>query len=198
MQGSNNAGEIYLFGPSDDIDVVISGQQGSAKGYVNILDQNGSVAASMSVNDVGIGTVEADFFVNVVSHPNKSNLEIVYPSIVGPEAISLVRGTSKLVNGEAVVDVPDHYRAINDMTSMTVVLTPLSADTYGLAVVEKTTTGFRVKELAKGKGQFKFDWEVKCTLKGKDSMKTVREKSDFQVSSTRRANNHPILSSLDN
>jgi hypothetical protein len=45
---------------------------------------------------------------------------------------------------------------------MTVVVTPHSADSYGLAVTKKMAEGFYVKELASGKGNFSFDWEVKA------------------------------------
>ena len=43
-------------------------------------------------------------------------------------------------------------------------------------MVEKTETGFRVKELKNGKGNFAFDWEVKCVRKGNEDFKIFRDK----------------------
>ena len=61
---------------------------------------------------------------------------------------------------------------------MTVMLTPLSADCQGLAVVEKTASGFRVKELFQGTGTYQFDWEVKCVRKGYEDYQVIRDKKE--------------------
>jgi len=58
---------------------------------------------------------------------------------------------------------------------VTVLLTPHSSDTYGLAVVEKNKYGFKVKELKNGKGNFSFDWEVKAIRNGYENYQVIRE-----------------------
>ena len=86
-----------------------------------------------------------------------------------------VRGTAQLVNGEAVVNFPEHFAAIANSQTMTVVLTPLSAASEGMAVIEKTATGFQVKELRQGAGNYQFDWEVKCVRSGYENYRAVRD-----------------------
>ena len=63
---------------------------------------------------------------------------------------------------------------------MTVSITPLSADSEGIAVVEKTNSGFKVKELRRGTGNYQFDWEVKCIRKGYEDYKVIRPSSEFR------------------
>jgi len=61
---------------------------------------------------------------------------------------------------------------------MTVILTPLSGKSKGLAVVNKKSTGFEVEELMEGSGTYEFDWEVKCVRAGHEGFEVVRNKSD--------------------
>ena len=79
------------------------------------------------------------------------------------EPVATHYGTGTLVNGEVFIELPQPFCQVVNLESMRVNVTPLSADTYGLAVIEKTSTGFRVKEVAGGTGNFSFDWEVNCT-----------------------------------
>jgi hypothetical protein len=87
-----------------------------------------------------------------------------------------VRGTATLQNGEAFVPFPEHFRHVANPATMTATLTPMSADTYGLAVIDKTSGGIRVKELKGGTGNFSFDWEVKCVRAGYEDYEAVRER----------------------
>jgi hypothetical protein len=59
----------------------------------------------------------------------------------------------------------------------------------GLAVVEKTEKGFKVKELMKGKGNYQFDWEVKGVRKGYEDYKVVRDKEERKTASSPRMQN---------
>lgn len=63
--------------------------------------------------------------------------------------------------------------------TVTVILTPHSADTYGLAVVEKTAEGIRVRELRGGRGNFGFDYEVKGVRKGYEDYRVIRDASEM-------------------
>jgi hypothetical protein len=67
---------------------------------------------------------------------------------------------------------------------MTVILTPLSAESEGLAVVEKTAHGFKIKELRHGNGEYAFDWEVKCVRKGFEDYRVYRDKSENRPAET--------------
>jgi len=111
-----------------------------------------------------------------VDHPEDDTKEIWYASLEGPEAGAYERGTARLENGEAFIPFPEHYQLVANAETMTVNLTPLSAETFGLAVIEKTAEGIRVKELAGGTGTFSFDWEVTCVRKGYENFKVIRDK----------------------
>jgi hypothetical protein len=59
---------------------------------------------------------------------------------------------------------------------MTVQLTPLSAESEGLAVVEKNTEQIVVKELRKGKGNYEFDYIIHAVRKGYEKYDVIRDK----------------------
>ena len=128
-----------------------------------------------------------------VPHPVAKNSQIVYAAIEGPEAAYL-RGTASLENGEVYVPFPEHFQHIVNAETMTVMLTPLSAQSKGMAVVEKTESGFRVKELATGTGSYAFDWEVKCVRTGYESYRPVRvrdpQQTDTSTPQKHRNNEH--------
>jgi hypothetical protein len=95
-----------------------------------------------------------------VPHPRDDRKEIVYGSLEGPEAGMYVRGTARVEGGRAVVKLPEHFAALARPGTLTVQLTPGSAETYGLAVVEKTPQQIAVRELGRGTGDFSFDYVV--------------------------------------
>ncbi len=111
-----------------------------------------------------------------MDHPKDPSKEIWYACVEGPEAAAYTRGTATLVNGEVFVPFPEHFELVINPSTMTVHLTPGSAESEGLAVVEKSASGFKVKELHKGKGNYSFDWEVKGVRKGYEDYKAVRIK----------------------
>ena len=112
----------------------------------------------------------------VMDHPTDETKSIVYACIEGPEAAAYERGTIELVDGEAFIPFTEHFTIVINPETMTVSLTPLSADSKGLAVVEKTANGIRVKELHNGQGNYKVDWEAKAVRKGLEEYKPVRDR----------------------
>ncbi|HRH99597.1 MAG TPA: hypothetical protein PK006_00980 [Saprospiraceae bacterium] len=111
-----------------------------------------------------------------MQHPNDENKEIWYACIEGPEAAAYERGTVNLVNGEAEILFTEHFGLVVNPKTLTVQLTPLSADSEGLAVIEKSERGFKIKELRKGTGTYQVDWEVKGVRKGYEDLKVIRTK----------------------
>ncbi len=114
----------------------------------------------------------------VIEHPKNPNKKIVYACIEGPEAAVYTRGTSKLVNGEVWIPFNDNFSLIIIEKSITVQLTPLSADSKGLAVIEKSQKGIRIKELYNGSGNYEFDYIVQAVRSGYEDFQVVRDK-DF-------------------
>ncbi|PHN01557.1 T9SS type A sorting domain-containing protein [Flavilitoribacter nigricans] len=147
-------------------------------GYVIAQDPAGQIQAGLIVNADGSGSVFADTKNFRMAHPEQPGKEIWYASLEGPEAAAYERGTAQLQYGQTFIPFSDHFRLVVNPETMTVILTPHSADTYGLAVVEKTAEGFRVQEFKGGKGNFSFDWEVKGVRKGHENYRVIREASE--------------------
>jgi hypothetical protein len=146
---------------------------------VHINDITGhNEKAGMYVNASGEGEIFADVKNFRVDYPGRDNEEIWYACIEGPEAAAYLRGTAKLEDGKSFIDFPEHFKYVISDKNMTVMLTPLSADSKGLAVVKKNTEGFEVVELLKGKGNYEFDWEVKAVRKGYEDYRVIRNKSE--------------------
>jgi hypothetical protein len=77
------------------------------------------------------------------------------------------QGTAMLVNGRAVITIdPLYAQTVNLSQPYQVFVTPGSADTAGLAVINKTNVSFEVVELNKGTGNFSFDWRIDALRKG--------------------------------
>jgi hypothetical protein len=139
--------------------------------------------AGMYVDDADQGAVWADRITATVknfrlSNPDDPATDIYYACPEGPEAAAYVRGTARLVDGSAVVELPRHFAAVASEQGMTVQLTPHSAESMGLAAVERSTNRIVVRELAQGKGNYDFDFYVMAVRKGFEDYEVVRPKSN--------------------
>ena len=181
----DNTGANLLYGDNGNLNVYAGPNLFFANwentGLVSVLDIGGNDKAGLAVDDAGKGIVFADIKNFRMDDPKDPSREIWYASLEGPEAAAYVRGTATLENGEAFVPFPEHFQSVANPSTMTVILTPMSADTYGLAVIEKTADGIRVKELKGGTGNFSFDWEVKCVRAGFEDYQPVRPKLERRM-----------------
>jgi hypothetical protein len=109
-----------------------------------------------------------------IAHPTRPSAEIFYASLEGPEAGIYVRGTARLVNGRAEVPLPEHFAAVAREGTVTVQLTPHSANTLGLAVVSKAASAIAVAELRGGRGNFGFDYLVQAERADVPRLRPVR------------------------
>jgi collagen triple helix repeat protein len=153
-------------------------------GYISVNDFNGFPQAGAYVDAGGQGIIFGDTKNFRMPHPEKAGKEIWYASIEGPEAAAYVRGTATLVNGKATIEFPGHFGHVANPTTMTVMMTPLSPESKGLCVLEKIQSGFTVQELWNGKGNYDFDWEVKCMRKGYEDYQVVRDEREAAPAST--------------
>lgn len=175
---SSNAGRIETKGPNGNDNVRFSSLGTNVDhGYLAVIDASNTAQAGAYVNVNGDGIVFGDVKSFRVDHPTQPDKHIWYACVEGPEVATYNRGTAQLVNGEAFISFPEHFALLANPGSMTVSVTPLDSDTYGLAVTEKTATGFKVVELKRGSGNFAFDWEVKCVRKGYEDFEVVRDKN---------------------
>lgn len=145
--------------------------------YVGVFNPNNS---SQLIGGIYVNGTQSVIAANVknfwMDHPKDPTKEIWYASIEGPEAAAYERGTAQLVNGEAFIPFSEHFELVINPSTMTINLTPGSASSEGIAVIEKSAKGIRVKELRQGKGNYSFDWEAKAVRKGYEDYKAVRIK----------------------
>jgi hypothetical protein len=166
-------GYLKVLGANGNTNTILTTVTGYPNnGAIAVSDENGTIQANMHVDGNGNGVVVADQKYFRVPDPEDATRDIWYGCIEGPELAMYVRGTARLVNGRARIELPDHFCKLADEQGMTVQLTPRSAGSKGLAAVQVSLNGIEVVELLNGRGNYEFDWEVKAVRK---------EHRDFQV-----------------
>ena len=170
-------GLLRTFGANTSLNVDISFPTFSGISYYNlgavhVANSSGSVPAAMYVDHQNRGVVVATVKNFRVPDPDDATRDIWYGCLEGPELAMYVRGTARLVNGRARIELPDHFRKLADEQGMTVQLTPRSAESKGLAAVRVSLDGIEVVELHNGRGNYEFNWRVEAVRK---------EHRDFQV-----------------
>lgn len=168
------------YGPNGNRNIWMTNLSGNGNhGYIGVCDELGNLQAGMYVNSSGQGVLFKDVDNFRMDHPEDPDKEIWYAALEGPEAGAYERGVAQLENGAVFVPYSEHFELVVNPNTITVILTPHSADTYGLAVVEKTATGFWVKELMNGSGNFSFDWEAKGVRQGFEEYEVIRDRLEF-------------------
>jgi hypothetical protein len=177
---ADNVGSINTYSTLNQQLTAMTNMAGNAtRGFMGVYT-SGVQRAAMFINTLNQGVVMADVKNFRMEDPDNANREIWFACVEGPEAAAYVRGTATLKKGVAEIKFERYFEVLATPQTMTVVLTPLSASSKGLAVVKKTAQGFVVQELGKGKGSYSFDWEVKCVRKGYENYRVYRDKSEDQ------------------
>jgi hypothetical protein len=133
-------------------------------GRIEVYDKNGNLRSAID------GSGVKPF---IMPHPDQQGKQIVYAALEGPEAAAYLRGRAVLTAGSATVAYPDHFTAVVNPDTVTVTLTPRSADSRGLAVTASDASGFRVQELGGGTGGYEFDYSVIGVRKGYEHFQPV-------------------------
>lgn len=168
---------VNLFGPNGDYNIRATFLSNFPdNGWFSVNDSAGVAQATVMVNASGDGIVTADTKNFKVPDPDDSRYDILYACVEGPEAAMYTRGTGHLVDGQAVVDLPDHFLKLANMSTLTIQVTPLD-ECEGL-FCRKGNRQFLVKELRKGSSNIDFDWEVKAVRKGHEDYQVVRPWDD--------------------
>lgn len=89
------------------------------------------------------------------------------------------RGTASLNNGQFKVVLPSEETDKIDEGSITVQVTPLSAASKGLAIIQKNNRSFTVAELMSGTGSYDFDWTLTAMIK---ETPQLRSNNDYKNS----------------
>jgi hypothetical protein len=97
----------------------------------------------------------------------------VYTSIEGPEAAAYCRGRALLSNGSAKISFPEHFTLVVIPDTVTIQLTPRSADSKGLAMTDQSANDFSIRELFGGQGNYEFDYFAAGVRKGFENYQAV-------------------------
>lgn len=177
--GSEGSGRVFTFGPNGQPNAGFgTSSSNDNNGWMGIYDTSGLAQAGAYINNSGQGVIFGDVKNFAIENPNDPETDIWYASLEGPEAAAYIRGTAELVNGQAVITFPDHFLAVASEQEMTVQVTPLSADSLGLAVVEKSLEGVVVRELHNGSGNYEFDFYVTAVRQGYENFEVIRPVSE--------------------
>jgi hypothetical protein len=176
---SSDAGYLWTLGSNGSYNTLLTNLSGFPNnGYVTVYDAGGNNLAGMYIDSAGYGAIYAEVKSFRVANPRQPDTEIVYACIEGPEAAAYIRGTSQLVAGHAIVQLPEHFQDVAVAEGMTVQVTPCSADSKGLAVVQQALDGFVVQELLQGTGSYEFHWRVEAVRKGHEDYRVIRSSSE--------------------
>ena len=172
--GKDGGGGLFqLVNASGSLTLNLDGED-LGGGSVSVLNQNGETTVFL---DGAFGDIAATGVKSFIApHPTNASKDIFYAAIEGPEAGMYTRGTGRLTDGEAEVFLPEHFMLLASSGSLTVTVTPLSATSFGLAIVDKSTYSFVVKELYDGLGNYEFDYLVQAVRKGYEDFEVVRPK----------------------
>ncbi|MFA6215375.1 MAG: hypothetical protein WC768_02315 [Patescibacteria group bacterium] len=119
----------------------------------------------------------------VQDHPTDPTKQILYYSLEGGESGTYTRGSGQLANGEATINLPEHFSLVTSDQKITVQITP-TAETSGLYVASKNNKQIKVKELANGKSNVTFDYLVQGERKGHENAPVIVDKETVNMAPT--------------
>jgi hypothetical protein len=104
--------------------------------------------------------------------------EVVYTATEAGTPHTEASGVAELADGRAEIALPEHFAWVtDDEAPLHVQTTPYSADSGGLAVVERSTDHIVVEDFGDGTGDYEFSYTVKGTREGQADKEVVREPS---------------------
>ena len=110
----------------------------------------------------------------IQEHPTNPDKAIVYTALEAGEAGTYIRGSSALVKGRAIIDLPEHFGLVTNNEGLTVQVTPTGL-CNGLYVASKSNAQIEVVELAGGASNTSFDWIIYGVRKGYENYEVIRD-----------------------
>ena len=169
---SSDGAGVYGRGPTGGVVGVAFGNSGAGVAGEAI---GGGTLAGFFTGDVFI---TEDLFVGgdkgfVHEHPNDPTKELVYICLEGGEAGTYIRGSAELCNGEARVELPEHFALVTNAEGVTATLTPVGSYLQ-LYIAEQAADHLLVREASGKDGQF--NYLVQGTRKGLENHQVIRDR----------------------
>lgn len=129
--------------------------------------------------DVYVDGVLAKFSGTFIQpHAEDPAKEIRYAFFEGPEHAVFLRGTARLKDGSATIELPEHFRVVAAEAGVQVQVTPVE-DCNGIFVSKKSREGFEVRELMGGASDAAFDYFITAVRAGFEGHTPVVDNTHF-------------------
>jgi hypothetical protein len=166
-------GFINLRNKANAVTVLI-GSNDASHAFINLRNAAGTTTVGM---DAETGQVWGSTKNFRIPHPTMPDHNIVYTSIEGPEVSLVYRGKATLEDGEAFVELPEHFQLLAVPGSLSATVTPMSRRSLGLGV-ETQDDGFTVFELHDGRGSYEFSYTAFVTRTGYEDFPPVQRRGE--------------------
>ncbi|MBU4263901.1 MAG: hypothetical protein KKC76_18755 [Proteobacteria bacterium] len=178
--GSFNASSLSgdtctLYGIYASVDYHTSGYKYA--GYFS--KSGGGNYAGYFIGNVYIsGTMSATSKSFVQPHRDDPTKEIVYVSMESPENVIFLRGSTELVDGEAIIDLPEAWQLAAAKDSLTVTVTP-EQGWAPLYVAEKSVDQVIIRSAETRYGDVAFSYHISALRQGFEEHEAIQDNSHF-------------------
>lgn len=173
--------QILLDATSEGGEIKLRSASGLLTGSLSSEIENGAECGVLVVGNASSGNLYSiDSCTGektaVYKHPTSAGKSIYYNALEGAEIGLYTRGRVKLIKGIATVDLPEHFSAIVSREGLTAQLTPHSAKSQGLAIVDLTPKQLKIAELGGGRADANYEvsFLVQGVKSGKEKFAAVR------------------------
>jgi hypothetical protein len=171
----------------------ISGDTGSLYGVYAYVDNDttgtkyagyfyksggGNYAGYFTGNVYIGGTMSAASKAFVQPHRDDPTKEIVYVSMESPENVIFLRGNSELIDGEAIIDLPEAWQQAAAKESLTVTVTP-EQGWAPLYVAEKSVDQVIIRSAETRYGDVAFSYHISALRQGFEEHEPIQENNHF-------------------
>jgi hypothetical protein len=166
---ATDTGTVYMGDGNSWSEEMVLGVYNS-DGNVSLTSAGGSGKVSIEGNIEVSGTKH---FVETVDTSHGAR-EVVYTASESPTPRTETSGVALLDDGRVKIDLPDHFAWVtSDKEPLLVQTTPFSAESGGLAIVERSLDSIVVEDMD-GTGDYEFSYTVKGTRAEMENQTVVR------------------------
>lgn len=177
----DNCGGVWTHNPDGKNLVMITATEGTTdSGAIGVCYKGEQKGRFQIINGKSCLTTDEIFLNGTQLHSSTTNYSSTLksssdyaPCFVSESTDNQItfRGTATLNNGKFKVILPPQETEKIAENSITIQVIPLSADSKGLAVLQKNNHSFTVAELMAGTGNYDFDWTLTALIKETEQLR---------------------------